>query len=232
MPPAATMVAMNEIDLRALHATPAERLGASLAALARQAREGTALALSSRVELEPFGDALRAAFARHGALRARLNLFALDLCVGSACARRGELQAMAAGLGMHPRQVHLPEAAGDLLRTARAYEARIRAFFRLAPAEPPRFDALLLAPQDLRFAPCSAAAERLALAVYDVSTRRCSVCLTFACFARASAVYSFGAQAGEPAAAALTPALAARLQRFHWAPSPDHASVPNQEKSQ
>lgn len=210
------------------------RLGESLARLDEAAAGGgaVALALSSRVELGALCAAFHDAIARRRGLAARLHLFALDLCIGSSCARRQELQALAAQLGLDPRQVHLPEAVGDVLRTARAYEAQIRAFFRLAPAEPPRFDALLLAPQDLRSPPCGAATERLAVGVYDVPSRRCSVRLTFASLARASAVFSFGPDTGERLVPALTPVLAARLRQFHWSPSPSHASIPKQEETQ
>lgn len=223
---------MNASDHRFVHRHASLGfLGRALAQLdprAPTAGREPALALSPRVAIEDLGTALEHAFGLMPALRARLHLFAADLSLDPECPPRGGLQALRGEVGLTARQLHLPEAGGDLLKAARAYEADIRAFFRLAAGDTPAFDAVLLAPEDLRTPRCPDACERLATGVYDVSTGRSSVSLTVASLARASAAYCIGHGAGEADAPALPRSLASRLCRVRWDCVPTNL---DQEKS-
>jgi len=190
-----------------------------------------AIAISSRAKGEDIDEVLGLAVRRLPALPPRLHLFAADLCLDTG-GRCGEsLAGIGAGRGVPARNVHIPAVGGDVLRTARAYETQINAFFALVPGTSPRFDAVCLAPADLHSPRGEALSGRLAVGAYDASTGRCSVWLTWDCLAASPALVSIGAEDRSCSAKRAAAVQRPPVQRLHWIAVPVAASNPSREPS-
>jgi hypothetical protein len=189
---------------------------ATLGARAIERDRDLALAVSSRVAPDALGRGLASALSAHPALQSRLHLFAADLGIDSAAPARARFSDLRSGLGLHPKQLHLPGEGDDVLRSARAFETEVRSFFRLSPSQLPVFDLCCLAPEDLGAPRWADASHRIATGGYDASTARCSVSLTLASLCTSRRVVSLGPRSRTSRPSKLPAAMHSRLERLHW----------------